>query len=87
MNEKQILSLIGLRRVGKTTILKQIMDFLINDKKIKRENILYYSFDEEQPKIEILINEYEAIAGFNLFEKKEKFYIFLDEIQKLDNGI
>ena len=61
------------------------MDFLINDKKIKRENILYYSFDEEQPKIEILINEYEAIAGFNLFEKKEKFYIFLDEIQKLDN--
>jgi len=85
IEERQIVSLIGLRRVGKTTILKQIIDFLIKDKKAKRENILYFSFDEEEIKIEAIINEYESKLGSALIDSKEKFFIFFDEIQKLDN--
>jgi len=83
INVKQITSLIGLRRTGKTTILKQIINHLIESGNVKRENLLFYSFDEEQPKIEEIIKEYGIILGREIFNAKDKFYIFLDEIQKL----
>jgi len=85
IESKQIVSLIGLRRTGKTTILKQVIDHLIKSKKVKREYILFYSFDEEQPKIGEIVTEYETKSGKELLGIKDKIYIFLDEIQKLKN--
>ncbi|MCX6742497.1 MAG: ATP-binding protein [Candidatus Pacearchaeota archaeon] len=82
---RQIISLTGLRRTGKTTILKQLIDHLIKSEKIKREHVLFYSFDEEQPKIEEIIHEYETKLGEEVSKIKDKIYIFLDEIQKLEN--
>ncbi|MHC1605140.1 MAG: ATP-binding protein [Candidatus Methanofastidiosia archaeon] len=84
LKSKQIISIIGLRRTGKTTILKQTIDHLIKEQGVKRENILFYSFDEEQPKIEDVMHEYETRTGREIIEKKERIYIFLDEIQKLE---
>lgn len=81
---RQIISLIGLRRTGKTTILKQLIDHLIASK-TRREHILFYSFDEEQPKIEDIIREYETKLGSRIMEIRNRVYIFLDEIQKLEN--
>ena len=85
IESKQIVSLIGLRRTGKTTILKQVIDHLIKSKKVKREYILFYSFDEEQPKIGEIVTEYETKLGKEILNIKDKIYIFLDEIQKLKN--
>ncbi|MHA1843098.1 MAG: ATP-binding protein [Promethearchaeota archaeon] len=85
IKSKQIIALIGLRRTGKTTILKQLIDHLIKFGKVKREQILFYSFDEEQPKIEDVINEYETKIGKDILKIKKTIYIFLDEIQKLGN--
>lgn len=85
LGEPQIISLIGLRRTGKTTLLKQIIDRLIESKKTNRDHIVYYSFDEDQPRLDELFSEYEAKLGISILESKEKFYIFLDEIQKLNN--
>jgi len=85
IESKQIVSLIGLRRTGKTTILKQVIDHLIKSKKVKREYILFYSFDEEQPKIGEIVTEYETKSGKEILNIKDKIYIFLDEIQKLKN--
>lgn len=83
IKSKQIISLIGLRRTGKTTILKQLIDYLIKSEKTKREHIIFYSFDEEQPKIKEIMNEYETMIGKEILDIKNKVYIFLDEIQKL----
>ena len=68
----------GLRRVGKTILMKQIMYEL---KKIK-ENTLYFMFDDimaQNPDIlEDIIDFYlKTIAG------EGRKYIFLDEIQKV----
>lgn len=85
IDSRQVISLIGLRRTGKTTILKQLIDRLITSRSTQREHILFYSFDEEQPKIEHIIQEYETRLGKDLSETKSRRYIFFDEIQKLEN--
>ncbi len=73
----------GLRRTGKTVLLFQTINFLIKQRNIPREKILYFTFDEENIKLEELLYEYEKQTGISW--KNEKIYIFLDEIQKLDN--
>ncbi|NOZ69888.1 MAG: AAA family ATPase [Deferribacteres bacterium] len=45
MDKRQIILFTGLRRVGKTTLMYQIMDELIKRGK-SPYNILYFSFDE-----------------------------------------
>jgi predicted AAA+ superfamily ATPase len=82
---RQIISLTGIRRTGKSVLLKQIIDYLISVEKVKRENILFYSFDEEQPKIDDIIKEYESKTAKDILKENTKIYIFLDEIQKLEN--
>ena len=85
IESKQIICLIGLRRTGKTTILKQLIDCLIKTKSAKREHILFYSFDEEQAEIKQIIEEYETRLGKDIYTSKSRVYIFFDEIQKLEN--
>ncbi len=82
--DKKFISIVaGLRRTGKTVLLFQLINFLIKEKNIKRDNILYFTFDEEKVKLGDLLYEYEKQTGISW--KNEKIYIFLDEIQKLDN--
>ncbi len=82
IDNRQIITISGLRRTGKTVLLKQLINFLIKEK-TPRENILYYSFDEEQPKIEEIIDEFEKLT--NNDRSKSKMYVFFDEIQKLED--
>lgn len=79
MKSRQIISLTGLRRTGKTTILlKLVKDFLA---KYGKENIIYFSFDDfrEIKIIEVLE------AYLELMKKKNDVpVLFLfDEIQKI----
>ena len=73
ITNKQIISLFGLRRTGKTVLMRQIINQLIREKAIKRTNILYYSFDEEQPKIEEIIGEFERLANFDNMTPLKQF--------------
>ena len=74
--------LVGIRRCGKSVILKQIMDEL-REKNIDKEHIIYINFE---------FIEYEDLQDYKKLNKyiKEKvidykkYYIFLDEIQKVD---
>lgn len=79
-----ILAITGLRRIGKTTLLKQVINELLLKEKIERKKILYFSFDDYgiYQKSETLekIIEYQI----RLFPK-EKIYLFFDEIQYVDN--
>lgn len=79
INEKQIIALTGLRRVGKTTLMKKmVLDFL---KTKPKEEILFFSFDNfKNTTIKEILNIY-----FQIFGEKENIILFLDEIQKLNN--
>lgn len=81
INLRQIIAFVGLRRVGKTTLLYQLIELLL-DKKVKPEHILYFSFDESVEDLREIITIYQE----NILKKQlsdDKIYIFLDEIQKL----
>ncbi len=82
LNKKQIISLVGLRRVGKTTMLYQLIQYLI-EKGVDPFHILYFSFDEEKEDLDEILGYYEKeILKKNL--AKERVFLFLDEIQKLE---
>ena len=75
--------LTGVRRCGKSTILKMIMEKLHNEKNIPQDQIVSYRFDSM---------EYEDMSAKQMYEelksklcKNAKTYLFLDEVQEIDN--
>ena len=75
---RDIVLLTGLRRVGKTTIIKQIVEELL--RKVKPELIFYVSLDAyglEKYSIHEIVTRYRTIHGLGL---DQKIYVFLDEI-------
>lgn len=75
---KQILGIVGLRRVGKTVLMKQIASKL----KTPENNICYISLDDiDFQKYEIVEDLINYFLEFS--DKNNRRYLFLDEIQKL----
>ena len=77
---RQITLLTGLRRVGKTTLLYQLIDELL--KEVEPDNILYFTFDEERYDVKEVLEAYEKRVLRRSFEECGKLYIFLDEVQR-----
>lgn len=79
LNQKQIIVLTGLRRVGKTTLMKIMIKELITSG-ISPKHILYVSLDDyllQKNNIIEIINEYRKTHKITL---DEKVYLFLDEV-------
>jgi len=85
LDERIITAIIGLRRTGKTTLLKQQIKRLLTDKKSKY--ILYFSFDamEKQDKAirKIFQLYHQHILKEVPSEFEERVFIFFDEVQKV----
>ncbi len=87
-----ILNIVGLRRVGKSTILKQVIAKLLDDK-VDPKNIFYYLFDyssqvqNSQFLEEVLYFYFREIINKPTldFNEKETIYILLDEIQYIED--
>lgn len=80
-NTELIKVLIWQRRVWKSYIMKQIIDFLINKKNINNENIIYIN-------LEIDYFKYQNIQALDNYIKskiinKNRYYLFFDEIQEI----
>ncbi len=84
--ERQIISVVGLRRTGKTILLKQLIQRIIEQDRVKPNNILFLSFDEVLITPTVALKDYLDAFLENIFKKEstEKIYIFLDEIQYID---
>jgi hypothetical protein len=87
IGNKLIKVLIGQRRVGKSYLLRQIINFLITGESVSPQNIFYLNKEyisfqgiNNVLQLELLFKHY-----LNEIKPKGKIYIFLDEIQNIDN--
>lgn len=80
-----IVSVAGLRRSGKSTLMLQFAKKLINKKKVPKENILYINFEDSRFLGEYSLELLNAIWEVYLEKVKIKggTVIFLDEIQNI----
>ena len=80
INSRQMVLLAGLRRVGKTVLMYQLIDNLLKNG-VMPKNILYFSFDETGYNVNEVIENYQnEILRKGL--ARQKIYFFFDEIQK-----
>lgn len=83
-NKRFIVLLYGLRRVGKTTTLYQMIHFLLG-KGTPPENILYFSFDDGAAGIDGVISAYEESVLKKRIPDAGRVFAFFDEVQKADD--
>lgn len=79
LDRKQIIILTGLRRVGKTTLMKLLINELI-DNNIDANHLLYVSLDDYllyKYSISEIINEFRKIHKLKI---EEKVFLFFDEV-------
>ncbi|MEM4335617.1 MAG: ATP-binding protein [Candidatus Anstonellales archaeon] len=87
LSRRQVQIVVGLRRVGKSTIFYQLIDDLIRCG-TDPMHIVYCNFDEpelQEKRVDDLLKEYSKLT--NVDYKKEKIYLFLDEAQKAKNWV
>jgi predicted AAA+ superfamily ATPase len=80
IKNKEIILITGIRRVGKTSIMKLTIRHLIEKEKIDPSNIFYISLDD------YLLSKYNIIEIIEKYRKikripfESKIYVFLDEV-------
>ena len=79
IENKHIIFLTGLRRVGKTTLMKIIIKNLL-DKNIHKKNILYVSVDDYLLKDKNLFEIIEEYKKIHRIKFEDKIFVFFDEI-------
>ncbi|MFT4244838.1 MAG: ATP-binding protein [Candidatus Woesearchaeota archaeon] len=85
LNTTKIITLIGPRRAGKTTLLMQLIDTLITKHSVKKQHILYINFEDERLQLttqdlQLIIDSYlELYPDTDL----SSVYFFFDEIQEI----
>lgn len=69
----------GPRRVGKSVLLKQLINHLVSVEKVQPSHILFFEFSPKQNR-EFIWEVYRYYKE-NILQNKQKLYLFFDEIQ------
>lgn len=81
IQDRQIILITGLRRVGKTKLLYQLIHSLL-EKNVSPRKILYFSFDEEAFDVKDVLETYRRAVLRKDFREVDRIYVFFDEIHK-----
>ena len=89
LDKERITAIIGPRRVGKTTLMYQLMDYLLQSG-VPKENVLFVSMDDPltmtvADPLQIIIDEYLEKIIRKPIRDVERLYIFIDEIHFLED--
>lgn len=92
IDNKRILSIIGPRRVGKSTLIYQTINYLLENLKVDSKRILLFSgddpslfFNESDKLSDVLDIYFNEILEENISKLTDKVYIFIDEIHFIKN--
>lgn len=81
---RQIISIVGVRRCGKSTLVRQTINYLIQEKNVPPRNILFLNLESPYftPYRKDIRNLEKIYADYlKLVDPQGKIYIFLDELQ------
>lgn len=91
LNKPEISAIVGPRQVGKTTLLYQVIDHLLNVQKVKPNQIFFLNMDNQVIKLnsENLLEDSLQAYAKNILKKPlketdKRLYFFFDEIQNLE---
>lgn len=84
LDTQDILFLTGLRRIGKTTIMFQLINSLL-EKGIPSEDIFYVRLDSVRLIDKSILEIIEIYREMHKKSTDDKFYIFLDEVTEKEN--
>lgn len=79
LTNKQVVFLTGLRRIGKTTLMKLFIKHLI-DNKINPRHIIYISLDDYLLSKKSIIELHEEFRKIHKLKSGDFVYLFLDEV-------
>ncbi|MFP4485684.1 MAG: ATP-binding protein [Campylobacterales bacterium] len=90
LNTKEIVAIIGARRVGKSTLAKLLIKNLIQEQSIDSKQIFFINLEKpefipyksDSSYLQVIFDEYLKLANPN---KEQKIYFFIDEIQIFEN--
>ncbi len=85
LSSRQIVYVTGLRRIGKTTLLKLFINDLIQKEKINPKRIFYVSLDDYLLNKKNIIEIIDAFRTIHKIPFAEKIFLFLDEIGYKDH--
>ena len=86
IDRKEIYAIKGPRQSGKTTLLKMLQEWLINEKKVEPENIIFLTFEDREVLEKFSTNPKTFIGSFIGEKKEERFYFLIDEFHYLIEG-
>lgn len=90
LDAKEIVAIIGARRVGKSTLVKLLIKNLIQEQSIDSKQIFFINLEKPEfipykndaSYLQVIFDEYLKLANPN---KEQKIYFFIDEIQIFEN--
>jgi hypothetical protein len=85
---REIIILLGSRQVGKTSLMLRLINYLLNQKKVSPQQIVY--LDLEFPQIlsevdNLYGEEFLAFLSAHGVDTKKKTFVFIDEVHYLSN--
>lgn len=86
LKHREIVLITGVRRGGKSSLMRLICDDLLNKYSVSQANILYLNFEDERL-IDFSIKDFDVLYEMfmDLEEQIGRKYFFLDEIQNVKN--
>ncbi|MCK4419023.1 ATP-binding protein [Candidatus Aerophobetes bacterium] len=84
IKHREIIVITGVRRAGKSSLMKLICDDLLQESKVSISNILYLNFEDERF-IEFTTGDFEQVYEIflEIYQPRGRKYFFLDEIQNV----
>jgi uncharacterized protein len=80
LNTREVVILTGLRRIGKTTSMKMLIDYLLSVQKTEPYKIFYISLDDYLIANKSIIEITDEYRKIHKLKFSEKVFLFLDEI-------
>ena len=80
LNKKEVVFITGLRRVGKSTLMKLLIKKMIEAHSVKPEHIFYISLDDYRLTRKTILEIVEEYRRVHSLSFRQKVYLFFDEV-------